>query len=202
MGTFGVVGKTSTCVWADVEKFFVDKSGGPGRFVSMHFVSRNFIETREPVMELCVPPVACYGYNMCARPYVDHQCLSCRFKYFRDAKSQICVPCGFTQVLASLLMSGASVMAGVGGFLGMMLLLKFKSDLKFKITLKLVFKVRIARPLAAEFWGGNGPIRILPNVFQKVSKSSPHSHYISERVHGCMSFARHPIVVHEFHHSP
>ena len=62
----------------------------------------------------------------------------------------MCVPCGFTQVVASLAMTGMGVMAGVGGFLAMILILKFKSDLKFKITLKLVFKVRIARPAAAE----------------------------------------------------
>ena len=90
------------------------------------------------------------GMNLCGRPYVEDQCMGCRFKYYRDAKTAMCIPCGFTQVLASLLMSGAGVMACVGGFLGMMLLLKFKSDLKFKVVLKLVFKTRIARPVAGE----------------------------------------------------
>ena len=52
-----------------------------------------------------------------------------------------CIPCGFTQVLASMLMMGFGAFFAVGGFVGMLILLKFKSDLKFKVTLKIVGKL-------------------------------------------------------------
>ena len=103
-----------------------------------------------PLVEVCVPPAACLGYNICGRAYIENFCVGCRFKYFRNNK-QICIACGFAQVVASLLMTGLGTFACVGGFAFMVISLKFKSDLQFKIVIKLVVKVRIIKPLLREY---------------------------------------------------
>jgi hypothetical protein len=98
-------------------------------------------------IELCKPIDACRGYDRCDRPFFGEFCASCRFKFYREKGTGRCVACGYEQVIGMLVMTVVIVCGTVGTLVFAIIIMKFKSDLKFQTVIKTVVRVRVQKPI-------------------------------------------------------
>jgi hypothetical protein len=89
--------------------------------------------------------LACFISAMsvfCALRYENKNCIDCKFKFFRS-NFGFCLPCGWLQVLGSLVMCGLSVFFTVGLLVATLIKLKMKYDCRFKVVFTVLIKIRV-----------------------------------------------------------
>eukprot|EP00929_Paragymnodinium_shiwhaense_P039041 TRINITY_DN20539_c0_g2_i2.p1 TRINITY_DN20539_c0_g2~~TRINITY_DN20539_c0_g2_i2.p1 ORF type:complete len:3366 (-),score=560.65 TRINITY_DN20539_c0_g2_i2:231-9053(-) len=101
----------------------------------------------QPKLLRCDPPRACRGSNLCELQYEEASCSKCKFGYWKHDKKGFCMPCGFEQVIATVIVSGLAVFGSFGVLIGVSSFLRFKSDLEFRHKLLTALKQNVIAPL-------------------------------------------------------
>lgn len=106
----------------------------------------------------CDPPIACLGNSTCAHEYDGLYCVQCRFKFYKSSKSD--GKCGLImslmQVIGTMILISMSCFGSVGSLFGLCLILKLKTDRKFRTTMVLIVRVRVLKPFKRWWKSGKG----------------------------------------------
>jgi len=105
------------------------------------------LDAYRPVIQRCLPTIACLPGNVCSREYEDVACSLCKFGWFMDASTGLCTECGEAQKIGMIVMAIVSVIGSFGCLVFFAFFMRFNADIVFKRDLLVAFQRYVLAPL-------------------------------------------------------